>query len=170
MSTYIESEIIESLPVPDDAMAMATEFAATAEPTYTPAPDDGDSAEEPAIFVAFSTNDSRAFSYTSDLSSPEGDAEDWVAFHPNSTEDRVTLLIDLHCEGNGTLNVELWQGGIRLTEWGQLQCGDQDYQLSMFRDETYQFRLFSKYSRNLVYINYTLQVRVDPKNMQEPHK
>ena len=161
-AAYIDSDIIEDLPVPDDAMAMATEFAATAAPTYTPAPDDGDSAEEPAIFVAFSTNDSRAFSYTSDLSSPEGDAEDWVAFHPNSTEDRVNLLIDLSCEGNGTLYVELWQGGIKLTEWGELNCGDQDYELSMFRDETYQFRLFPKYSRNLQYISYTLQVRAAP--------
>jgi hypothetical protein len=159
---YIESEVIESLPVPEDAMAIATEFAATAEPTYTPAPDDGDSTEEPAIFVAFSTNDSRAFSYSSDLSSPEGDAEDWVAFHPNSSEDRVKLLIDLSCEGNGTLYVELWQGGVKLTEWGELKCGDQDYELSMYRDETYQFRLFPKYSRKLQYINYTLQVRAAP--------
>ncbi len=161
-AAFIESEVIETLPVPEDAMAMATEFAATAEPTYTPAPDDGDSAEEPAIFVAFSTNDSRAFSYSSDLSSPEGDAEDWVAFHPNSTEDRVNLLIDLRCEGNGTLYVELWQGGIMLTEWGELKCGDTDYELSMYRDETYQFRLYPKSSRDLQYIHYTLQVRAAP--------
>ena len=161
-AAYIESDVIDDLPIPEDAVVMATEIAATAAPVYTPAPDDGDSMEEPAIFVEFSTNDSRAFSYASDLSSPEGDAEDWVAFHPNSTEDRVNLSIDLSCEGNGTLYVELWQGGVMLTEWGELKCGDTDYALSMFRDETYQFRLFPKYSSKLQYISYNLQVRAVP--------
>lgn len=161
-AAYVQSDEIEGLPVAAGAVEMATEIAATAEPIYTPAPEDGDSSEEPAISVIFSASNSRAFNYSSDLSSPEGDAEDWIAFHPTSTEDRVNILIDLSCEGNGSLYVELWQGGIKLTKWGALECGDSDYELSMFRNTTYQFRLFAKKARELEYINYTLQVRAAP--------
>lgn len=164
---YVESDILDDLPViggngQEIAESTQTVMAATAAPTFFPAPDDGDSQDNPAILVTFSTNDSRAFSYSSDLSSPEGDEEDWVAFHPMSEEDRVKLLIDLTCEGNGSLYVELWQGGIKLDKWGTLSCGDTDYALSMFRDETYLFRLFAKHARELAYISYTLEMRAAP--------
>lgn len=167
-SAYVESDAIEGLPIVDETggevtVATQTSIAATAAPIYTPAPDDGDSLEDPAILVTFSNNDSRAFTYSNDVSSPEGDFEDWVAFHPNSPDKlRVNLLIDLECSGNGTLYVELSQGGILLTEWGELKCGDTNYPLSLYRDETYEFRLYSKYSNRLLYTNYTLQVRVAP--------
>jgi len=166
-AAYVESDILDDLPVVGEsgeeiAESTQTVMAATAAPTFFPAPDDGDSQDDPAILVTFSTNDSRAFSYSSDLSSPEGDEEDWVAFHPMSEEDRVKLLIDLTCEGNGSLYVELWQGGIKLDKWGSLSCGDTDYALSMFRDETYQFRLFAKRASELAYISYTLEVRAAP--------
>jgi len=162
-AAFVQSSDLEDLPIVAEAKMLATEIAATAVPIYTPAPEDDDSTEDPAISVIFSATNSRAFNYSSDLSSPEGDAEDWIAFHPNSAEsDRVNLLIDLSCTGNGSLYVELWQGGIKLTQWGALKCGDSDYALSMFRDETYQFRLIAKRARELEYINYTLQVRAAP--------
>lgn len=164
---YVESDILDDLPVISEsgqeiAQSTQTVMAATAAPTFFPAPDDGDSEDSPAILVTFSTNDARAFSYSSDLSSPEGDAEDWIAFHPTSEEDRVTLLIDLTCEGNGSLYVELWQGGIKLDKWGSLSCGDTDYELSMFRNETYQFRLYAKHSSDLTYISYNLEMSAVP--------
>ena len=165
---YVESDIISNLPIVDETggevtIATQTSIAATAAPVYTPAPDDGDSMENPAISVTFSNNDSRAFSYSSDVSAPEGDFEDWVSFHPTSPDElRVNLLIDLECSGNGTIYVELLQGGTILDKWGELKCGDINYPLSIYRDETYQFRLYSKYSNSLLYTNYTLQVRVDP--------
>ena len=165
---YVETSISETLPLIGETgeevtIATQTSIAATASPVYTPAADDGDTIDDPAILVTFSSNDSRAFSYSSDISSPEGDSEDWVAFHPNSPDQlRVNLLIDLECSGNGSLYVEMWQGSVKLTKWGSLECGDKDYALSMFRDETYAFRLYSKYSKTLTYTNYTLQVRVAP--------
>ena len=161
-ASYVESDILDDLPLAEDAIEIATEIAATSAPIYTPAPDDGDSMEEPAIDITFSASDSRSFSYSSDLSSPEGDAEDWVAFHPDSTEDRVDLLIDLECEGNGKIYVELWQGGIQLTEWEPVSCGDSDYPLNMYKNVTYQFRLMAIRASKLEYVSYTLQVRAAP--------
>ncbi|MCF6277641.1 MAG: SH3 domain-containing protein [Anaerolineales bacterium] len=161
-SAYVASDALDELPVLTES-DLATAIPPTPTPEFTPAPQDNDSAEDPAILVTFSTPASRSFSYTSDLSSPEGDAEDWIAFHPNTDDGvRVELLIDLSCQGNGRLIVELWQGGIMLTEWGELNCGDNDYALSMYRDETYQFRMRAKPSRALEYIQYTLTVRAKP--------
>ncbi len=164
---YVESDVLDELPIVDETggevtIATQTSIAATAAPVYSPAPEDGDSMENPAIQVTFSTSDSRAFSYSSDVSAPEGDFEDWVSFHPNSENLRVDLLIDLTCSGNGTLYVEMYQGGIKLNQWGELKCGDTNYPLNLYRDETYQFRLYSKYSNNLLYTSYTLEMRVAP--------
>ena len=166
-AAYVETDLLGELPVVDESGSeitgpTQTSVAATAAPVYTPAPKDGDTMEDPAILVTFSTSDSRAFSYSSDVSAPEGDFEDWISFHPDSDELRVKLLIDLTCSGNGTIYVELLQGGIVLKEWGELKCGDINYPLSLYRDETYQFRLYSKYSRNLLYTSYTLKMRVAP--------
>jgi uncharacterized protein YraI len=164
---YVESDALEDLPIVDQTgsevtVATQTSIAATAAPIYNPAPEDGDSMENPAIMVTFSTSDSRAFSYSSDVSAPEGDFEDWVSFHPNSENLRVDLLINLTCSGNGTIYVEMYQGGIELSQWGELECGDTNYPLNLYRDETYQFRLYSKYSNNLLYTSYTLEMRVAP--------
>ena len=165
---YVETDVIEDLPIVDESggevtVATQTSIAATAEPVYTPAPEDGDTMQDPAIFVTFSTSDSRAFSYSSDVSAPEGDFEDWISFHPNSDELRVDLLIDLTCSGNGTLYIELLQGGVILNgDWEELKCGDKNYPINLYRDETYQFRLYSKYSKNLLYTSYTLEMRVAP--------
>ena len=161
-AAYVESNFLDDLPVLSEA-DLATAIPATPTPMIIAALEDGDSSAEPAISVTFSATDSRSFSYSSDVSSPEGDAEDWVAFHPNTNEGvRVELLVDLSCEGNGDLVVEMWQGGIMLTEWGQLHCGDSDYALSMYRDETYQFRLRAKPEIRLKYVSYTITVRAAP--------
>jgi uncharacterized protein YraI len=164
---YVESDALDDIPIVDETgdevtIATQTSIAATAAPVYTPAPEDGDTMQDPAIFVTFSTSDSRAFSYSSDVSAPTGDFEDWISFHPNSTNLRVNLLIDLTCSGNGTLYIELLQGGTKLDKWGELKCGDTNYPLSLYRDETYQFRLYSKFSNKLLYTSYTLEMRVAP--------
>ena len=167
-AAFVETNAAGELPIIDETgkevtIATQTSIAATAAPVYSPAPDDGDTMLDPAILVTFSSSDSRAFSYSSDVSAPEGDLEDWISFHPNSPDAlRVNLLIDLKCSGNGTIYVELLQGGVKLDKWGELKCGDTNYPLNLYRDETYQFRLYSKYSKSLLYTSYTLEMRVAP--------
>ena len=167
-AAFVETNEVGELPIIGETgeevtIATQTSIAATAAPVYSPAPDDGDTMLDPAILVTFSSSDSRAFSYSSDVSAPEGDFEDWVSFHPNSPDElRVNLLIDLKCSGNGTIYVELLQGGVKLDKWGELKCGDSNYPISLYRDETYQFRLYSKYSKSILYTSYTLEMRVAP--------
>ncbi|NOY99742.1 MAG: SH3 domain-containing protein [Chloroflexi bacterium] len=161
---YIQASGMENLPIVGETgqvigTGTPTTVPATLTPTVVPAPSDDDSRQSPAIDITFSTTESRAFSYSSDVSSPEGDPEDWIAFTPNSTQsDIVTLYLDLTCAGNGKLLVELWQGNEKLDNWGALTCGASDYELVLFRNETYQFRMRAKSGNALQYVNYTLTI------------
>lgn len=79
---------------------------------------DDDSAAAPAVSVIFSPLGSRALFYTSDVSTPDGDAEDWIQFTPYSAQ----VWMQLQCQGNGSLSVEVSSGGQALPGAGSLSC------------------------------------------------
>ncbi|MDO9347789.1 MAG: SH3 domain-containing protein, partial [Anaerolineales bacterium] len=125
-AAYVQANDTASLPVLDASgtpvtpgTAEATSIPVTPTPTIAPASADGDSSAAPAARVAFSPSGSRQFSYSSDLSSPQGDAEDWVEFTPyaSQTGSPARVLLNLVCNGNGKLTVELWQNGAALKDW-----------------------------------------------------
>ena len=72
------------------------------------------------------------------------------------------LLFSLVCAGNGSLEVELWQGGAPLANWGSLACGDQDIPLDLAAGMPYQLRLRVATGDGLRYVSYTLTVRNGP--------
>lgn len=119
----------------------------TGRPTPTlviaPAADDGDSAQKPAASILFSPQGARQFTYSSAVSTPEGDSTDWVQFAPYSPQSGQTapIIFDLACEGNGTLKVELWQDGAPLTDWGTLACGGDSGELALSGESTYLLKL-----------------------------
>jgi hypothetical protein len=76
-----------------------------ATPTVVPAPIDNDSAQAPAIDIVFSATSTRSIQYTSDISAPNGDADDWLQFTPFTQ----TVHINITCIGNGILAVEVLQ-------------------------------------------------------------
>ncbi len=138
-----------------------TSIPVTPTPTLGPASADGDSSAAPAARVAFSPSGLRQFSYTSEVSSPQGDAEDWVEFTPYASRagSPARVLISLVCNGNGKLTVELWHNGAALKDWGGLVCGDRDDLLELAAGQVYQFRLRADSGVGLRYIHYTLTVR-----------
>ncbi|MDO9348331.1 MAG: hypothetical protein Q7T47_03525, partial [Anaerolineales bacterium] len=133
-------------------------------PTLGPASADGDSSAAPAVQVAFSPSGLRQFSYSSDLSSPQGDAEDWVEFTPYASlaGSPARILLSLACNGNGKLTVELWRNGAPLKDWSGLVCGDRDELLDLAAGQAYQFRLRADSGEGLRYVHYTLIVRNAP--------
>ncbi|MBU4457047.1 MAG: SH3 domain-containing protein [Nanoarchaeota archaeon] len=147
-------------PVTPDASG-PTSVPVTPTPTIAPASADGDSSAAPAARVAFSPSGTRQFSYSSDLSSPQGDAEDWVEFTPYASlaGSPARVLLSLVCDGNGNLEVELWQNGAALKDWGGLVCGDRDELLELAAGQAYQFRLRAATGEGLRYVRYTLTVR-----------
>jgi uncharacterized protein YraI len=93
-------------------------------PTIGPAPVDGDTSVSPLMKVVFSPNGTRRFTFSGQVSAPDGDGEDWLEFTPfSSTGTNAWLVLSLGCTGNSDLDVELWQNGSSITNWGSLHCG-----------------------------------------------
>jgi len=170
-AAYVQMNDTASLPVLNAAGTPVTPTASgptavpvTPTPTLGPASTDNDTATAPAIQITFSLSGTRQFSYTSDVSSPQGDAEDWVAFTPYASlaGSPARLLLSLICTGNGSLEVELWRNGAPLTGWGGLVCGDQDKFLELTAGTPNQLRLRAVPGDGLRYVRYTLTVRNEP--------
>jgi len=170
-TAYVQTNDTASLPVLNASGTPVTPGASgptsvpiTPTPTLGPASADDDSSAAPAIQVTFSPSGTRQFSYSSEVSSPQGDAEDWISFTPYASlvGSPARMLLSLVCDGNGNLEVELWHGGAPLTEWGGLACGDQDIPFDLAAGTPYQLRLRAATGAGLQYVHYTLTVRNAP--------
>jgi hypothetical protein len=169
-SQYVQTDSAASLPVLDDFGLVVPDSAGTPSlpgsiPTSTPFPAyaDNDSALNPAVQVAFSAAGTHQFTYSSQVSSPQGDPEDWVGFTLYSlsgTNARLTL--SLSCTGNGVLAVELWQGGALLSGWGALACGETGKSILLPAGLAYLVRLSPFPGDGLRLVAYTLTVQNNP--------
>lgn len=167
---FVTVEDTSSLPVVNDEgtpVAGGGQNSPTAGPTATATPgaaaSDGDSPQSPALTVNFSPDSSRLFAYTSDVSYPEGDREDWIQFTPYSPQSGQTapMLASLTCIGSGTLTVDLWQDGAPLDNWGTLACGSSEGPLNLSGNSTYLLHLSAaEGSGGLQYVQYTLTVQI----------
>jgi uncharacterized protein YraI len=126
-------------------------------PTVVPAPNDNDSAQAPAVNIVFSTNGTRAFQYSSDISSPTGDSDDWIQFK-TYTE---TVHIEMTCLGNGQLNAEFLLGNQFEADWGNGPCGGSKV-ISIRPNTTYLLHIQIAASTTLTYVQYTLKIRSIP--------
>jgi hypothetical protein len=120
-------------------------------------------AANPAVRVTFSASGTRAFTYSSQVSAPQGDPEDWVAFTPyaiNGTEAR--LVFSLTCSGNSALTVEIMTGGSLVSGWGTLTCGDLDKNVLLPVGQVYLIRLAPAPGDGLRLVDYILTVQNNP--------
>ena len=114
---YVQTDAA-SLPVLDDygtpvASGTLGPTAVPVTPTSTvgPAFVDNDLPANPAVRVTFSFSGTRQFTYSSQVSAPAGDPEDWIEFTPYAINPApARLVFSLACSGNATLTVEIWQG------------------------------------------------------------
>jgi uncharacterized protein YraI len=156
-AAYVQTSVAADLPIVSEAGEVVgtgtpTGIPPTATPTLMAAFDDGDSAGAPAVNLVFSPTGSSGLQYTSDLSSPQGDAEDWVGFTPYLPK----LSVKLICAGGGQMRVELWQNGGALADVPPLACGA-DTVLSLASGQAYLFRLQAlNRTGNLEAVRYTL--------------
>jgi len=124
---------------------------------------DGDSAQTPAVSITLSKASLSSFNYSSDVSSPEGDAEDWVQFKLDGqagVQTMVSVLLD--CSGSGMLNVELIQNNTRLQGWDNIVCGHRSQlQLYLYAGSPYNLRLSPAQGNNAInYVAYTVIVQL----------
>jgi uncharacterized protein YraI len=168
---YVQTDAAGSLPVLDDYGNVITPGAETASagPQFTPTPTvgpayaDGDSSASPAIQLLFSANGTRQFVYSSQVSWPEGDAEDWVEFTPYAAGGQdARLTFSLACAGSGSLTAELWQNGAPIQGQGAIHCGDQDRPVLLPAGQPYQLRLVVTPQDSPELVQYQLTVRNEP--------
>ncbi|MBI5294781.1 MAG: SH3 domain-containing protein [Chloroflexi bacterium] len=156
-AAYVQTSIAAVLPIVSEAGEVVgtgtpTGIPPTSTPTLMAAFDDGDSAGAPAVNLVFSPGGSRSLQYTSDLSSPQGDAEDWVGV----TSHLPIVSVTLTCAGNGQARLELWQNGRALIDVPSLACGA-EMLLTLESGQAYLFRLQAlNGTGNLEAVRYTL--------------
>jgi len=124
---------------------------------------DGDSVQSPAVSVPMSKTTVQTFNYSSDISLPEGDPEDWVQFTLEGELGQETLvLVTLNCSGVGPLNVELIQNESVLQGWSDIFCGHpSQLQLYLFVGSPYYLRLTpAQGTTSINYIAYTVIVQL----------
>ena len=125
---------------------------------------DGDSAQSPAVSVTLSKTTTRTFNYSSDISTPDGDAEDWVQFIlDGSNGQQSTVFVGLDCKGSGGLNVELIQNNSLLQGWENISCGQySQLQLNLFVGAPYTLHLYpAQGDGSQIYIAYTVIVQLN---------
>jgi uncharacterized protein YraI len=123
---YIQSTETGGLPIINErgqTLGTGTPDAvpATPTPTLLPATADGDSASSPAARMAFSPSGAGSLQFSSDISIPEGDAEDWVAFIPYS----APVSIQLDCLGSQDIAAELLRDVDPVPAVHPITCGEQ---------------------------------------------
>ena len=124
---------------------------------------DGDSIESPAVSVSMSKTAVSTFNYSSDISSPEGDPEDWLQFTLEGQLGQQTIvLVTLNCTGSTSLNVELIQNEVQLQGWSELPCGHpSQLQLYLFVGSPYYLRLTpAEGNISIDYVAYTAIVQL----------
>ena len=126
-------------------------------PTVVPAPNDNDSAQSPASDVVFTANGTHALQFTSDVSSPTGDADDWIQFTPFTSR----IILELTCTGNGLITAELLQNNQSVPGWEMMTCGARSI-LTTQTGRTYQIHVQAAASAGLHYTQFTLKITSIP--------
>lgn len=165
-AAFLQAQGVENLPIISESgqvVGTGTPAPDTAGPAATvlPAVPDNDSAADPATNLSLSPVELRSFEYSSDLSSPQGDPEDWLVFRIGGASGQpANISVVLTCSGNSKLHLELLQGTSQLGSWQDLPCGQaSQLLLSLFSGPPYTLHLLPAQSGGgLSYVNYTVTV------------
>ncbi len=171
-AAYVDALNLQGLPYYDNQGNLVYapgEGSAPGQPTLTstafsPAAGDGDSEQNPAVRLEFSPSGVESFSYSSDLSSPNGDDADWVAFVPYlPTSEAGYVYLRLDCKGNGGITASLRKDGLPLPNAPQLVCGQYSLALKVLGGQEYILVLRADGSGGpLRYVSYTLTISLKP--------
>jgi len=107
-SGFVKADDIANLPIVSDAgdvigTGTPADTALPPTPTIVPAAMDFDSADSPVKAVTFSPSGTTTLIYNGDVSTPDGDTEDWIAF---ISYDNL-VYIDVQCTGSNSIHVEI---------------------------------------------------------------
>lgn len=158
-AAFVQAADVNSLPIVTDAGQIVgtgtpENTAIPALPTVAPAAQDHDSAVAPAVNITLTAGGMRSFQYSSDVSSPSGDTEDWIQFKTFT----VNTKLGLECAGSGSYIAELL---LNYSVVDSLACGKTILFLSD-PSGVYAVHFVSSPTGGLEYTKYTLNVEAIP--------
>jgi uncharacterized protein YgiM (DUF1202 family) len=161
-AAFVQATGVESLPIVTETGLVVgtgtpTVLPLTPTPTLLPAWADQDSPDTPVISVIFEPGGTQTLIYNGDVSSPEGDPEDWIAFKP----DGPAVFISLTCSGSAALQSDITENSLPVNTY--VKCGDPMKEIPVKAGSNYLVHLQALPSPSgLEYINYTLTVKMRP--------
>ncbi len=161
-AAFVRAQGVENLPIVAETGLVVgtgtpTVIPATVTATVVPAWADNDSAQAPIVSVIFEPNGTRILIYNGDVSSPQGDAEDWIAFKP----DGPFVFIQLECFGSGSLQIELTENSLAVSTY--INCNEPMKQIRVQPGSNYLLHLRATPSAGgLQYTSYILTIKTEP--------
>jgi uncharacterized protein YraI len=154
---FLKLENADALPVVGDVNQPSATTASSVEeiaPTSLPlvAVQDDDSMQAPLTKISFSALGARTAQIQGDISSPNGDMEDWVEF----TSYNGSIAIQLLCTEKA-VQVELWNTGAMAQQFS-LACQEK-HLLNVIPKQTYWLRISTADTDVLQYTVYTLVMK-----------
>ena len=153
MSVILKVDNLDSLPVIGDVEQAVSPTNEASIPTVAvlTAREDGDSIQAPSVSVNLSALGERTLQFSGDVSSPNGDMEDWVQF----TSFTTNILVEVKCSNNA-LRVELSNNDLDAIKT-ILTCGIKSA-IKIMPNQPYLFRIQANSSNNFEYIQYSLKI------------
>jgi uncharacterized protein YraI len=159
---FVQANGVENVPTISEAgevigTGTPTGIPATVTPTLIPAWMDNDSQNNPVASVVFEPFGTHTLIYTGDVSSPGGDAQDWIQFTPASDH----LFATLECQNGSKLQVNFLENG--QSSDLELACGARMKELEVRTGVAYLVQLQAPQAiSSLEYIRYTITIQASP--------
>ena len=131
---------------------------------YQPAVADADSREKPSVSVVFSPTGDKKFQFQSQVSSPNGDNEDWFLFTPYSPGNTGTYVyMRLDCTGNGAISSAIFLDNGQTSSDLGLHCGNYGFAVKVIGGKQYAVKLVADGSAGEVrLVDYIFYVSMEP--------
>jgi uncharacterized protein YraI len=161
-AAFVQAQGTEGLPViAESGQILGTGTPTTLPPTITPtlipAWQDGDTYDHPIASIIFEPTGTETVIYHGDLSVPQGDEEDWIAFKPY---DRF-VFAHLECHGSDSVDIKIIENTSPLDTY--IKCDDQIKQVAVKPNASYLIHLQAVSSaETLEYTSYILTIKTRP--------
>lgn len=161
-AAFVRANGVENLPIVTEAGQVVgtgtpTVIPSTPTPTVIPAWADNDSPDAPIVSVIFEPMGTQSLIYNGEVSSPQGDSEDWIAFKPYDP----FVFISLECQGSNSIKVEMTENSLSVNTY--IGCSDQMKKIAVHAGSNYLMHLQATPSaEELQYTNYTLTIKRKP--------
>jgi uncharacterized protein YraI len=161
-AAFVRAQGVENLPIITEAGQVVgtgtpTGIPATPTATIVPAWADNDSLSNPIVNVNFEPDGTHTLIYTGDVSTPQGDPEDWVNFRPHTE----TVLASLTCTGTNSLQAAVLENGMPTNF--TINCGDDNQRVRVNKDASYSVHFYIEPPGGaLHYIRYTIKIQSSP--------